>query len=629
MDLNAPLGRPDMDMCQAPYLRTPPPQSNRTGKLKEIRCTQSERPIRMAGKHQSFFESLPPAAPVFQSNIESSRIFFGTPTSAERRATHDLNKNGFCEQDTPSIDHNIDSPGLARASSPLGELYDRRNLMRHVLGDVSNVSPTTNLDVLKTSSPPVQKARSTPLRASTNLSSMPVRANLTPVQSALKDWATARFERSISKPSSPVKAESHSSPGKISKCSSILFSSSGNDIFSSPSYKGSIHACKPSNVTPFYLDQNKSPTRSCLSSDKRYNERHLATSPHPPPRRVPGFVPASISPAKRVKVNPPPIPLGRASIDHMRSSESRLNNGSGLPEKPPETTKPDLKTSQQNLRPSPNRLTRLIRPVNYVNHAPATRVWDSPEKKHSGLRTSCAETVKPPNAENVEAVAQTSTPIHQLPKGKILRSTGRRTMAGTTTKVDNTWAASNTQNPSQIERSSLSQRPRRVLKPVHPSLSSMELARLTSRHTKQNEFHTVQIETRPLRIPGQRPASPSQRFVIGCGQRAREQFRPNIPETNEYGQPISHALGAGDDGEYSTPPGKNVRWDKRLIVSPTLEKDAANKKPIASCLTPTPFALDAFGNVACPPMKRMPKRSVVVQQFIYDDDDDDESNVNV
>ena len=89
MDLNAPLGRPDMDMCQAPYLRTPPPQSNRTGKLKEIRCTQSERPIRMAGKHQSFFESLPPAAPVFQSNIESSRIFSAHPRalSAELRMT--------------------------------------------------------------------------------------------------------------------------------------------------------------------------------------------------------------------------------------------------------------------------------------------------------------------------------------------------------------------------------------------------------------------------------------------------------------------------------------------------------------------------------------------------------------
>mgnify|MGYP006980136884 FL=1 len=629
MDLNTPLGRPGMDICRAPYLRTPPPQSSRNGKFKDVRCTQSERPIRMTGKNRSSFESLPPAAPVFQSNIESSRIFFGTPTSAERRATLDLNKNGFCEQDTPSIDHNTDSPGLARVSSPLGELYDRRNFMRHVLGDVSNVSPTTNLNVLKTSSPPVQKARSTPLRASTNLSSIPVRTNLTPVQSALKDWATTRFERSISKPSSPVKAEPRSSPGRISKCSSIAFSSSENDIFSSPTYKGSVHACKPSNVTPFYLDQNKSPARSRLSSDKRYNERHLVTSPHPPPRRVPGFVPASISPAKRVKVNPPTVSLGTASTDHMRSSESKLYNGSGVPEKPHETTKPELKTSQQNSRSSPNRLTRLVRPVKYVNHAPAARVWDSPEKRHSGSRTSCAETAKPPNAENVEVVAQTSVPIHQVPKGKILRSTSRQTMAGTTTKVENTWAASNTQNPSQIEHLSSSQRPRRVLKPVRPSLSSMELARLTSRHTKQNEFHTVQIETRPLRIPGQRPASPSQRFVTGCGKRAREQFRPNIPATNEYGEPMSHALGAGDDGVYSTPPGKNVRWDKRLIVSPTFEKDAANKKPIASCLTPTPFVLDAFGNVACQPMKRMPKRSVVVQQFIYDDDDDDESNVNV
>ena len=84
---------------------------------------------------------------------------------------------------------------------------------------------------------------------------------------------------------------------------------------------------------------------------------------------------------------------------------------------------------------------------------------------------------------------------------------------------------------------------------------------------------------------------------------------------------MCHTRGAGDEEVYTTPPGKDVRWDKRLVVSPSEEKQARSEKPSSGCLVHKPLTLDAFGNVACPPLKGITRRKILVKRFVYDDDD--------
>ena len=98
------------------------------------RLVQSERTCRVDNLDRLPVKQLPPAAPVLQSDVDSSRIFFGTPTSAERHATYDLVSQGFCDQDTPGHDPDESSPGIARCGSPLENVRARQYLVRDVLG---------------------------------------------------------------------------------------------------------------------------------------------------------------------------------------------------------------------------------------------------------------------------------------------------------------------------------------------------------------------------------------------------------------------------------------------------------------------------------------------------------------
>ncbi|WFC94841.1 hypothetical protein MBRA1_001478 [Malassezia brasiliensis] len=163
--------------------------------------------------------------------------------------------------------------------------------------------------------------------------------------------------------------------------------------------------------------------------------------------------------------------------------------------------------------------------------------------------------------------------------------------------------------------------PRRV--PAPPPLSAADLARLTTKHTKQNEQYTVELHTHELRMPGARPPSPSQAFHMDARPRTPHWTQPCWTETNEYGEPVRHAQGAGDVEPYVTPPhgARRVRWDKRLVVSPVRRR--APPAPRRTCLVPTERSLDAFGNVSRTGAAGARRRTVVVKRVVYEEDEEE------
>ena len=198
--------------------------------------------------------------------------------------------------------------------------------------------------------------------------------------------------------------------------------------------------------------------------------------------------------------------------------------------------------------------------------------------------------------------------------------------------TDTTWMS--TEPPSAPPAAAPTHRappprtPRRPRAPPPPPMSAAELARLTNKHTKVNEAHSVQLETQVRRLPGPRPPSPSEAFSSGHGRRAQEDFRPDSAVTDASGAVVRHARGAGDDTEYTTPPGRGVHWDKRLVVSPTIARAAP---PTRGCLaqvrltccglTQKSIALDAFGNIAAPAPRPPPRRKVIIKRLVYDGED--------
>ena len=225
-------------------------------------------------------KQLPPAAPVLQSDVDTSRIFFGTPTSAERHATYNLVSQGFCDQDTPVHDPDESSPGIARSGSPLENVRARQYLVRDVLGDVSNLSPMSGHGYLKSSLSPSNNVRSTPLRHSTNLISCSSPTKMTPVQSALHDWASSRFERSISKQDVDKNASLFSE-----KCKPLQNLSSTSTFFPSSS---KTHEAKnlPMDVVFDVSDPEKSPSHTLsnyhTTKSVRPDTRRLGSSPYGP-----------------------------------------------------------------------------------------------------------------------------------------------------------------------------------------------------------------------------------------------------------------------------------------------------------------------------------------------------------
>lgn len=609
------------------YIRTPSPQ--RRQMLGNTRLVQSERSCRVDNLFKSPKQKLPPAAPVLQSDVDSSRIFFGTPTSAERHATYDLVSHGFCDQDTPLHDPDESSPGIARSASPLESVQVRRNLVRDVLGDVSNLSPVSSHGHLKSGISPSNHVKSTPLRHSTNLPAYSSPTKMTPVQSALQDWASSRFERSI--PRQDVDKDTSLSPEKNkfhqTLCSSSMFSPSSSRMHEAENL--------PMDVVFDVSDTEKSPSHA-LSNDRsaksvRPDARRLGSSPYCSAQRVPGFIPGSATPAKRVKIgerttSPGSKPWNTA----FQSARPHVSS----PLKPKETSVTNTSITRNAHVPSPTKATRLVRPVKYTNHAPPMRVWDSPDK---GCTNKQVGPIKTAPVGEMASVSEKKTAVPPVPV-KILASSARvtrmsndpSTFPPATTGSD--AVATLNENPSfaisnsndSIAKNRVPRTPRRAPTSPHPPMTAMELSRLTAKHTKQNEMYNVQLETRTQRIPGPRPPSPSQHFVTGHGQRARVHFRPNKVKTNEHGEPVCHTRGAGDEEVYTTPPGKGVHWDKRLVVSPSQERQAKTKTPFSGCLVHKPLTLDVFGNVACPPLKGIPRRKILVKRFIYDDDEDED-----
>lgn len=602
--------------------RTPSPQ--RTQMLGNTRLVQSERTCRVDNLSRLPVKQLPPAAPVLQSDVDSSRIFFGTPTSAERHATYDLVSQGFCDQDTPVHDPDESSPGIARSASPLENVQARHYLVRDVLGDVSNLSPMSSHGYLKSSLSPSNDVRSTPLRHSKNLLSCSSPTKMTPVQSALQDWASSRFERSISK--QDVDKNASFFPEKCKPlqnlCSTSTFSPSSSKMHEAENL--------PMDVVFDVSDPEKSPSHTISNyrsaKSARADTRRLGSSPYGPAQRVPGFVPGSATPAKRVKIGVSTTsPGSKPWSTGFQSAKLQVNS----PLKQKETSVTTAGISRSASAPSPTKATRLVRPIKYTNHAPAMRVWDSPDKGCTNKR------VLPVKSAPVKEMASVSQKKAAAPVPvEVLNSKASSTrMSNDASRfpqplTESDAAAALKESSSamanfndSIARNRVPRAARRVPAPRRPPITAMELARLTTKHTKQNEMYNVQLETRTQRIPGPRPPSPSQHFVAGHGQRARVQFRPNKVKTDEQGEPMCHTRGAGDEEVYTTPPGKGVRWDKRLVVSPPKEKQARSEKPSSGCLVHKPLTLDAFGNVVCPPLKGITRRKILVKRFVYDDDE--------
>ncbi|WFD18856.1 hypothetical protein MCAP1_001068 [Malassezia caprae] len=551
--------------------------------------------------------ALPPAAPVFQSDLagmpHDAAPFFETPKKETLRTA---------PSDPPS-DGDNDSPGVARAASPSAEAHVRRDYVREALGDVSNFSPSAPVYSLKDSFSPL-RIQSTPLRRSIHLPPTSS-AKKTPVQMALQDWAGAKFSRplpALEAPSPchgpsrhlPMAQESLSSPVKLGPAEPM--------------------GCDARVPRASSLEPTK-------STAQRLPVHRVAVSPQPPAQRVPGFVrapPSAASPAKRVVGASPVQPV---APEVLKSS--------------PLPRIPSPEKDREASGPSPSTTSRLWRPARYASQAPAVRVWDSPEKieSHKRLRTSLQEPKQPvpspvTDTEPAPVARRVSTRLLRrtavpppVESASVSRSPGIADGDGqplpvcAQREVRRDACAPAPSSGTSALRTRMPRTPKAPPVPLRPQLSATELARLTQRHTKHNETYTVQLDTQVERVPGPRPPSPSQHFLQGRGVRARENFQPVRSETDEWGEPLGHAYGAGDEDEYSTPPGKHaVRWDKRLVISPTQPTTSTQDKalPRRSCLVAKPVALDAFGNVAGKPIREGTRRRVLIKRRIYDDEED-------
>jgi len=125
---------------------------------------------------------------------------------------------------------------------------------------------------------------------------------------------------------------------------------------------------------------------------------------------------------------------------------------------------------------------------------------------------------------------------------------------------------------------------------IVPNMSEKELKTTTHRNTKRNEVYHCAIDRQIVRIPGARPPSPSSKIRTtadrdeaerksGRGQRARRRAKGSEDESVdeplvEY---VMQTKGPGDEEDWATParpvkkaktshPGKNVRWDKSLVL---------------------------------------------------------------
>ncbi|WFD42914.1 hypothetical protein MPSI1_001565 [Malassezia psittaci] len=637
----------------------------------------------------------------------AARIFFGTPSTAERQVVQRLDANcstgTVYERPTPPLPTTPESsPGVGRVACPSMDLVEHRSILRDALGDVSNTSCTRfSPRFADNAQEKCTKPSYTPMRSS---SARPPES-LTPVQSVLQDWASSTFASSRTSPMKPTPRKE--SPIRLQRQNP----SSGFDVFSSPS-------ASPANQPHTHLNVSSSatpPTRpTCTAS----------TVNAPSTRRVPAVSENRIH-AQRVPSfsRDVPSPFARPSktsvvpATRVPAQRSTANIASG--------------TGQCKLAPEkssrPQRLTR------YASHVPATRVWDSPEKS-AQKRARTAESSQQNTTEEIQQNKQAvknhpqlfkkdlhnnhenqaqknsnplltplqsssfpstsqkgdALPVHSIspsnpsvgnslsyPQAPSRPSEGTRDFhqsANETIKIpeqqdaripfpcktrdavetvksfnhnnepkdasqaalsakscsESTTSARNSSTSTlgsthtgSVRNLRTSTRISRKPTPAPLPMSAAELAKITAKHTKQNEQYSIDLRTQEFHLAGPRPPSPSQAFHVDARPREPHWQRVHHVETNDRGEPVRHARGAGDTEEYTTPPhqGRSIHWDKRLVVSPSLKPARRRPGSQHTCLVPARTRLDSFGNVPSGRAPNSRRQSVVIKRVVYENDD--------
>lgn len=557
-----------------PFL-TPSPKRLSADASHEVpvrRGCHTERPVRIWRADLSAVPSLPPAAPVFQEAEGLTKSHTSPHRREEESSSQFWPDEATLIEDSEAEDTSL--PGLARSAPSTSYAASQNEYVRTVLGNVSNWSPVQNIPSLDSKSSPLH-AVATPHRKEKSSLSTSATKSMTPIQRTLQDWAHDKFERPMSALSSkqsigrsPRKPETHPTKSDVAvKALSPLppcpVQDVHFDILSPLDKKASVQAAWES------------------TSGKQ----------RPSAQRVPGYRGPTGSreepAAKRISVqsmSPPGLQepkLGPASL-----SASSPNTSSPLPRL---VTKEALPLHQSvSSTPSPSKAAGCwpLRPIRYASQAPAMRVWDSPEKQAEARKRMKVQ--KP-----VEVPSSPPAPKPDVFKPApmtALRHTSEKNVPERRPRSARIAAAANVPRPKPLPTTPRTPPATHRRMPVpnsQPSLSAVDLARLTAKNTKHNQTYSVQLTLRTRRIPGPRPPSPSQKFLSGRGQRARTNFRPAMAETNEYGEPLCHAMGAGEEEEYQTPPrpSSKVRWDKRLVRSPSLQsRRPAPARPLQGCL---------------------------------------------
>ncbi|WFD07879.1 hypothetical protein MVES1_003247 [Malassezia vespertilionis] len=582
-----------LDVPQTPHAKrrmawTPSPTECATWtspKRHKHKPVQSERPVRM-------HDALPTQHDACARWTGTPSIFFGTPQHAERAARQaaELVRPGLCSATTPLRAAPVDfemygSPGVARAQSPQGSAWEHKVLLRETLGDVSNASPASAYPAMRPS----------------------------PVQGGLHDAASSKLQRPLSPAKSPAPTIRHVPPRMEM------------DVFSSPPLRQTdrfvFGVDDQPNDTYFYTGPMSpaKPASPALSAAQPTPHRPPSTLAHNAPvfrAQHAAGTPASLSAQwDRAKTSAVESIRARAS----RVSAAEENAAAHVP--------------LRNTSPLRASASRLLRPVKFATSVPASRVWDPP--KIVDKEDEQPPVPPPKDVGRAQRISRPRAPLRpttntewSAPQAPSSHGDVEAAEEGRMREEKTSAASALHAEALEPGRSRTLTRPRRVPVPrpripPPPPMSATELQRLTSKHTRMNGAHTVEIDTHVQRIYGERPASPSAAFHSATRTRALHWTQACVAEMNEIGECVGHALGAGEDEAYITPPActerkaRGVRWDKRLVVSPTLVRQ--HSKPPRSALQHKPL-LDAYGNVGGPMPLPRTKERVAVKRLVYDDD---------
>ncbi|PWN91490.1 hypothetical protein FA10DRAFT_284422 [Acaromyces ingoldii] len=181
-------------------------------------------------------------------------------------------------------------------------------------------------------------------------------------------------------------------------------------------------------------------------------------------------------------------------------------------------------------------------------------------------------------------------------------------------------------------------------------LSQAEWSQKTKANTRRNEVSVIAIDKITIRRPGERPPSPSSKFLKAQSPGEElvnsKRFAGSDDEdlsdddsTEEIENHLSsvsrHRRRAGEEDRYETPPRirfapsgcKAVRWQKQLFQGPCSSSSSSSIGSVKSCLAPKTYNLDRFGNVVGAdqplPSRIIAKQKVTVHRIVYDGEDEE------